>query len=73
MRPDSITECWLMLHVLNEDWPAAQTILDAMNGTERRALYEAIRRIKGALIEGRFHSLEDAPEPFPRALAGEQQ
>lgn len=67
-RPSTYSECWLVLHVLNEDWDAADAVLADFNGTERAALYEAIRVIKGALIDGRFDRF-GSPAAIPRVLA----
>lgn len=69
--PSTYSECWLLLHVLNEDWEAADKALAEFNGTERAALYEANRAIRGALIDGKFDRT-GSPPALRRALAGEE-
>lgn len=70
MKPDQYAECHLLLAVMNGDTDEANALLEQMSLPERQALMESVRRIRGALIDGRF--ARDPGDPaLPRAFHGE--
>lgn len=70
MKPDQYAECHLLLAVMNDDVNEANALLDQMSLPERQALMESVRRIRAALIEGRF-STDPGMPAIPRVLHSE--
>lgn len=68
MNPNDVTECHLLLAVLNEYWDAADAHLAKLSANDRKALAEAVRNVRTALVDGRFDR-SGSPAPMERALA----